>query len=46
MEGLKGFGGLLVLAILWFVLKPLFVGLWNGLLALFTGKAKVETKKE
>ncbi len=35
-----GIGGLLVLAILFYILKPLLVGLWNGLVALFTVKTK------
>lgn len=35
-----GMGGLLIVAILIFVFKPLLVGLWRGLIALFTGKDK------
>lgn len=33
-----GLGGLLLLALLWFILKPLLVGLWKGLKGLFTGR--------
>jgi len=40
MEIGLGFGGLLLLAIMWFILKPLFVGLWDGILGFFTGKRK------
>jgi len=34
-----GIGGIIVLAILWYILKPLLKGIWNGLNGLFTGKA-------
>ena len=30
-----GIGGLLVAAILFYILKPLFVGLWEGIKGLF-----------
>ena len=35
-----GIGGLLVIAILWYILKPLFVGLLQGLAGLFAGGGK------
>ena len=35
METGLGIGGLLILAILWYILKPLFVGIWNGIIELF-----------
>lgn len=40
MNGALGFGGLLILAVLFYVLKPLFIGIWQGIVGLFTGKAK------
>lgn len=32
---IKGMGGLLLLAVLWFILKPLFKGIWEGIKGLF-----------
>ena len=40
MNGMAGIGGILILAVLFFVLKPLLIGLWQGIVTLFTGKAK------
>jgi hypothetical protein len=42
---LKGVGILALIAIGWFVLKPLFVGLLQGIIALFSGK-KEEGKND
>lgn len=33
-----GIGGIFLIAVLWFVLKPLLASIWKGLLGLFTGK--------
>lgn len=35
-----GIGGLFLLAILWFVRKPLLVGIWNGIKGLFPNKTQ------
>ena len=35
-----GMGGFLVLAIVWFLLKPILVGLLQGIRGLFSGKKK------
>ncbi len=40
MNSVMGIGGLLILAVLFYVLKPLFIGIWKGIVGLFTGKAK------
>jgi len=40
MNGALGIGGLLILAVLFYVLKPLLIGIWQGIVGLFTGKAK------
>ncbi len=33
-----GLGGIFLLALLWYVFKPLLIGLCKGILGLFTGK--------
>lgn len=40
MNGVLGIGGLLILAVLFYIFKPLFLGIWQGIVALFTGQAK------
>ncbi len=35
-----GLGGFFLLALLWFILKPLLIGLWKGLKELFTGRGE------
>jgi len=40
MNSVMGIDGLLILAVLFYVLKPLFIGIWKGIVGLFTGKAK------
>jgi hypothetical protein len=37
---MEGIGVLLIIAILWYVLKPLFVGLAEGIKGLFSKKGK------
>lgn len=37
---MKGMGGLLIAAIVFTILKPLLLGIWQGLVVLFTGKVK------
>jgi len=39
---MKGIAAIAVIAVLWFILKPLLVGLWKGLLGLFSGKQPKE----
>jgi len=40
MNGVLGIGGFLIVAVLFYVLKPLFIGIWQGIVGFFTGKAK------
>ncbi len=43
---MEGLGGILVLAIMWYILKPLVVGIWHGIVGLVTGKAVADDHAE